>query len=96
MFIQQSKIKNIKRAIKSIIGLTATAEVLVYGVMMYQERVHQAELREAIRIAETDSIHAVHQAQIDTLMMDVAELKRLTNLTLQKVNRLAKKVEVTY
>lgn len=95
MFIPHSRIKSVKRIAKSIIGLTATAAVLVYGTMLYQARAHEAQLKEAIRIAETDSIHAVHQAHIDSLMVDVAEVKRLTNLTLTKVNRLAKKVEVT-
>lgn len=93
MLIQQSKIKSIKRIVKSIIGLTATATVLVYGAMMYQERAHEAHLKEALRIAETDSIHAVHKAQMDSLVRDLAEIKMLTNMTLRKVNNLAKKVD---
>lgn len=93
MFIPQSNIKTVKRIAKSIIGLTATAAVLVYGAMMYQARNHQAELEQVRRAAEVDSIHAAQRAVDDSMKADLEEIKRLMTLTRNQVFRIEQKVK---
>jgi len=93
MFIPQSNIKTVKRVIKSIVGMTAVAAVLVYGVMMYQEKSHQAQLEQVRRAAEVDSIHAAQRAVDDSMKADLEEIKRLMVLTRNQMFRIEQKVK---